>query len=499
MTDNQIEKALKLIVDSMGSESVTTNPEILKAYCQWNILEQDNYPLFAVTPKDTDELRFLTDIARKTGLNIVPVSSGPSHRKGGSFASGKAVVVDMSSMKKILRIDKRNKVALIEPGITFDELMVAAGKIGLRPLLPLLPRKSKSAIGSYIDREPVTIPKYHWDMTDPLLCIEAVLGTGDVFRTGSAAGPGTLEDQWKSGNAQKNPMGPAATDIEKIIQGAQGTMGLVSWGSVKLEKMPTIRDVNIIGFSNLQDAASTARDFCLRRLCEEILIMNRSALMSSLADILSLEESCFADIPDYVLVFVISGYEAYLPEERVAWQKRDCRKIIGNSGHKKLFSRELVGAVDKMLQKTSGDIYWKNMKKGFSKELFFLTTLNRIHIMEHTVKAAALEFKTDNEDIGIYIQPIQQGRSCHMEFFINCDPKQEREVEKASDLLQEAAFRLAHEGAFFSRPYEPWVEIAYGRCPDTVSALRKIKKIFDPDNVLNRGKLCFNGGEKNDS
>ncbi len=69
------------------------------------------------------------------------------------------------------------------------------------------------------------IPKYHWDTTDPMLCTEIVFGTGDIFRTGSAAGPGSLKEQWAHGGAQKNPMGPAQTDFARIVQGSQGPWG----------------------------------------------------------------------------------------------------------------------------------------------------------------------------------------------------------------------------------------------------------------------------------
>ena len=38
----------------------------------------------------------------------------------------------------------------------------------------------------------------------------------------------------------KNPLGPGQTDLMKIVQGAQGTMGIVTWASVKLEVKPSI-------------------------------------------------------------------------------------------------------------------------------------------------------------------------------------------------------------------------------------------------------------------
>jgi FAD/FMN-containing dehydrogenase len=54
-----------------------------------------------------------------------------------------------------------------------------------------------------------------------------------------------------------------------------------------------------------------------------------------------------------------------------------------------------------------------------------------------------------------------------------------------------AAGALANRGAFFSRPYGPWADMAYRRDAGTTMALRKVKGIFDPNNVMNPGKLCF--------
>ena len=46
-------------------------------------------------------------------------------------------------------------------------------------------------------------------------------------------------------------------------------------------------------------------------------------------------------------------------------------------------------------------------------------------------------------------------------------------------------------GAFFSRPYGELVEIAYQRSRDTAEMQKKVKGIFDPNSILNPGKLCF--------
>ena len=151
----------------------------------------------------------------------------------------------MSGLKEIVRVDRRNRVAMIEAGLTFTELIPELEKEGLRLNMPLLPRAGKSVIGSMLEREPVIMPKYHWDIADPLLCTEVIFGSGDLFRTGSAAGPGTLEEQWEVGAAQEVASGPSQADWYRIIQGAQGTMGIVTWATIRCERLPRLENVNL--------------------------------------------------------------------------------------------------------------------------------------------------------------------------------------------------------------------------------------------------------------
>jgi FAD/FMN-containing dehydrogenase len=117
-----------------------------------------------------------------------------------------------------------------------------------------------------------------------------------------------------------------------------------------------------------------------------------------------------------------------------------------------------------------------------------LTTLDRVPDFIQVMEAEAQAAGYPQERIGVYIQPIQQGRNVHLEFTLYFGPA---DRAKAGELFTSASAALAEAGAFFSRPYGPWADLAYARCPDTVAALRKVKDMLDPDGVLNRGKLCF--------
>ncbi|MDY6795981.1 MAG: FAD-binding oxidoreductase [Actinomycetota bacterium] len=472
----------------VGDANVIDDPSLLATFRKAGAISGGEAAV-VVRPSSTTEVRELVILARAEGLNLVFLSSSAPRLRGDSVPSSEAVVVDLSRMNKIVRMDRRNKVALIEPGVTFEQLIPAVDAAGLKTLMPLLPKAGKSVLASALEREPIIIPKYHWDMTDPMLCTELVFGTGDLFRTGSAAGPGSLEQQWAVGGAQKNPMGPAQTDFVRVIQGSQGTMAAVTWCTLKLEVAPSIHRIYFVPDAKL----SRLVDFTYRalrpKLGDEWLILNSRALAIAIADDpAKISELAAAQAP-WTVIYGVSGYE-YLPEERMAYQEHDLASHAQAAGVTAI--PEVPGCsarrMERILAAPSGGPYYKTVPKGAFSDIFFLTTLDRVESFVSVMEEVCDNHAYPPHDLGVYIQPIQHGRNCHLEFTLYYYPE---DRDKAYALFADASRTLDEAGAFFSRPYGPWSELAYARCPDTVAALCKLKGILDPDNVLNRGKLCF--------
>jgi hypothetical protein len=65
------------------------------------------------------------------------------------------------------------------------------------------------------------------------------------------------------------------------------------------------------------------------------------------------------------------------------------------------------------------------------------------------------------------------------------------EIEKVRSLYHNAAIALLNEGAFFSRPYGELAPILYERAAGYTMALKRLKGLFDPQNIMNPGNLCF--------
>jgi hypothetical protein len=487
-----VEKArLEKIV---GAGNVTNKAVILDEYARDMSFVNPLRPAYVVKPRDAADVEKIVKLANETNTPLVPVSSGPPHFRGDTVPSiGGAVIVDLSGMKKIIRIDRTNRVAMCEPGVTFGELIPAVNKEGLRLNMPLMPRKTKSVIGSMLEREPVIMPKYHWDIADPLACVEIIFGNGDMFRTGAAAGPGTLEEQWVAGGSQKEAAGPGQVSLYRIIGGAQGTMGIVTWASFRCELLPSVEKPFVVSSSNIGKLFDFIHWIIRLRLVNECFVLNSSALAAMVARKYPKEYREIKDsLPPYVLIYNIAGYE-YLVEERMAYQVKDVNDIAQRTGVEPTEAAGKVSAIDliKMVNRVSDEPYWKLRAKGNCQDIFFVTIYDKIPGLIATMNDLADAAGYPAPDIGIYLQPIVQGSNCHVEFNLFYDPSNPKEVERVKKLSAEAINNLECQGAFFSRPYGENAGLIINKNAATVDALKKVKSIFDPNNIMNPGKLCF--------
>ena len=94
-------------------------------------------------------------------------------------------------------------------------------------------------------------------------------------------------------------------------------------------------------------------------------------------------------------------------------------------------------------------------------------------------------------DMGVYMQPLERGRACQVSISLPCDLNDENDVAGIRDLYVQISEDLDSAGAFFSRPYGAWADMVYRQTTAYTAALKEVKNIFDPNNILNPGKLCY--------
>ena len=484
-------EALSQIV---GNENVFDSAGILDQYSKDRSFENPIRPRYVVKPYNVEEVQGIVTWANYTGTPLIPISSGSPHFRGDTVPStGGSVIVDLSGMKKIIRISEQNRIAIVEPGVTFAELIPELKKNNLKLNIPLFPRSSKSVAGSLLEREPVIMPRYHWDLVDPLVCTELIYGTGDLFRTGSAAGPGTLEEQWEVGAAQNEMSGPIQADFGRLIQGAQGTMGIVTWVSIRCEQLPVLEEPFFIESHDLEKLLEFCHQGINSRLIDDCYILNRRNISNINGKVSPFShEDGNPSHQEWILYYMISGPK-YFPEEKLQYQLEEASKLTKSLGLKPVKSLGDASAYDfsKWLYSFSEDTNWKLGPRGSCYDIFFLSTCDNLSILNSVMKDAAEKAGYPVSEMGVYIQPLVQGVCYHCEYNLFFNPDDDKESNMVRELSTAALPALADAGAFFSRPYGPWADFAYNRDAQTTINLRKIKSIFDPNNIMNPGKLCF--------
>jgi FAD/FMN-containing dehydrogenase len=484
------------LTEIFGAENVSDDPKVLDEFSKDHSFAKPVRPLCVVFPRNKEDIKKMVRLANEHKIPLIPVSSGPPHLRGDTVPRQGGIIVNLCKMKKILRIDTRNRAVRVEPGVTFGELIPELEKHGLRISIPLLPRASKSVVTCYLEREPPLIPKYQFDYVDPLLTMEVVFGTGDEFRTGTASGPGSPEEMQSD---MVNPFGPGDIKYFKLLSGAQGTLGIITWAMVKAEVAPKLQKIYFVPFEKGEDVIEPINRLLkygvMGSVADEILALNNFNLAVILAEKWPEDfEVLRKKLSPWTLIICIGGYRR--AEERIKVQEKCLMEISqelaleptlslpGASGKEKLVRELLSKPWDK-------EPYWKLRYKGSCCEVFFLAPPSRAASFIPRVYEVAAKNGYPPADIGGYIQPIVQGHAYHMDFDLPYNPSDPKEIETTKKVYMELSEILMNMGAFFSRPYGYWADIVYWRYAEGVEILRKVKQVFDPNNVLNPGVLSI--------
>ncbi|MFW9969173.1 MAG: FAD-binding protein [Candidatus Odinarchaeota archaeon] len=484
MSEDQIYAEL---VKICGSKNISKDSALLETFSKDLSFFPKNNPKYIIWPKNKKQIQKILKIANSLDFSIVPVSSpsGPRHHADTIPRYNNEVILNLSKLNKIINIDKKNRVAMIEPGVTFDNLVPLLHKKGLKLIMPLSPRASKSVLTTALEREPPTIPRYMWDSSDPLLCTEVYFGNGELFKTGTAAGPGSIKQQKKSGQAQVNPMGPTQFSPFRVLQGAQGSIGIVTWVTIKLELLPSVQRVYHLQSDKIEDLLDLQHELLKYRLCDELIILNNLNLACLIKEKSEDITHLAVELPKWNLIFVISG-KGELADDRISYLEGDIEDILRDK-HLTLKQSTMIkeSEILKFINNPDNNP-WRLRLRGGYQDIFFISNYEKIN---HFI--SFVEQQVSN-NLGIYIQPINQGTSYHCEFDIYYNLDDEKEILDVKNKFLRTSIQLMDSGAFFNRPYGLWAKEVYKRHEDSTQiALKKVKKIFDPNNILNPGVLCF--------
>ena len=487
------ETLVKDLAAMTGAERVLSDRETITQYSQDTSLAHARKPAVVVRVKSTAEVQQVVKYANEHSIPVTPRSSGVGFYGAGIPEQG-GIIIDLTLMKRIMKVDTRNKWALMEPGVTYGELQQELAKHGMRALNPLLPHKDKSVITSTLEREPKLTPKHHLDET--ILTMEMVLPNGDLFRTGAMAMPASAPEKVpvEAHSDLCNSMGPGI-DWYRLIPGSLGTYGIVTAMNMKIAYLPVKQKIIFFGFKHLEDAIEAFYKIERRQIGDECFLLNNQYLAAILATAPEEIEHISSVLPPFVLILNVTAGE-WFPQEKMDYQMEALAEISRTYLLQPMESLPGIQEAEKTIaerlyQPWDNGTYWKFRARGAAQEIFFLTPLKRAPEFFATMKKIAAEHDYPAAQIGLYVQPKQWGRAFQMELSLPYNPESPAERETVERLYLQASSALINQGAFFYRIYDSWAEPVYSRTGNLHETLKKIKKILDPRDILNPGRLAF--------
>lgn len=484
------------LVELFGAQNVSAEPEVLAQYASDKSFTQALSPDYVVKAQNADQVEALVKWANEAKVPLIPVSSGGTHYKGDTVPTVPgAVIVDMSEMKKVIMINRTHRIAIVEPGVTYGEFLEALAKENMTVSMPLPPRAEKSVLTSALETEPRMNALHQWCFLDPVRCVEVIWGDGNRMYTGEAGGSvRNLEQQWKEDKWQWDAVGPFMLDYYRMLTGAQGTMGIATWASIRCELAPQAQKAFIVPARSLEELIEFSYKVLRLRFSDTFFIMNRAQLASLMgkdaADVKALKEK----LPPWAAIVTVCGRD-FLPEMRVAQQEADIAEIAQSYGLKLLSSVPGLKGTDllsRLSKPCEAGSYWKETAKGCFQDIFFATTLDKTPGFVSKMYELAESIGYDTGEVGVYLQPENMGTSYHCSFTLPYSDKSLKETRVVKQLFEKASTEFASMGAYYLRPYGIWSKLQLNKDATSYKALEQLRGIFDPNGIMNPGKLINN-------
>lgn len=191
-------------------------------------------PLAVVRPANTAEVARVVELAAGAGVPLTARGSGTG-LSGACIPAEGGVVVAFDRMNEILEIDLDNHVAVVQPGVTLDQLDEALVPHGL--VYPVFPGESSASLGGNVATNAGGMRAVKYGVTrHQVLGLEAVLGTGEVIRTGG-----------------KFVKATTGYDLTQLVVGSEGTLALVTEVILRLSPRLPFATTVLAPFATLGD------------------------------------------------------------------------------------------------------------------------------------------------------------------------------------------------------------------------------------------------------
>lgn len=455
-----MEEGLKeRLIRIVGKKNVS-DALIDRIACSMDFSEHRHDPAGAVWPTSTGEVSEILKLADRERIPVTP-------RGAGTGATGMAVpkkgglVLDLVRMNQILKISIEDRLAVVQPGVVYADLQKALLPHGF--CFPPDPASGKVAtIGGNVATNAGGIKGAKYGTTrDYVLGLEIVLPDGRVMRTG--------------GSCMKSVSG---FDLTRLFVGSEGTLGVITEIRLKINPIPAASSTTLAAFDRLANAGKAVSQ------------LMHSGIVPSVCEILDrytidlLLEHTAADLPRCQAVILVET-DGYTQTE-ADFQMAVVKKVFENN--QAIQIKQAASAAEAAglwaARKSLGSVIARYKPNFIVEDV--TVPMSRITELLLGIEAIAQAYGLDFVTFG----HAGDGNLHPHVLYDGSNPEECQRVEQAVAELFTLTCRLegtltGEHGIGLSKA--PFMALEHDQT--ALEVMTSLKKIFDPHNILNPGKM----------
>lgn len=217
----------------VGDDHVLLGDDIAEEYTHDECITVDAaVPDAVVRPADTGEVAAIASFCNEHGVPLTARGAGTGLSGAANPRAG-GVLLSFERMNAVLEIDADNHVAVVQPGVTLDQLDATLREHDL--VYPVFPGEYSASLGGNVNTNAGGMRAVKYGVTrHHVLGIEAVLATGEVIRSGG-----------------KTVKVSSGYDLTQLVIGSEGTLALVTEATLKLQPRLAHQATVLAPFSTL--------------------------------------------------------------------------------------------------------------------------------------------------------------------------------------------------------------------------------------------------------
>lgn len=424
---------------------------------QRNITELPDVVVFV---ESIEQVQAVVRLARKYKIPIICRGAG-TNVVGACRAEHGGIVLNFSKMNKILDISLENMTATVQPGVVLGELQKAVDKIGL--FYPPDPSNlAVSTIGGSIAQASGGAKTFKYGTTrDYVIDLKVVMADGEILRTGS--------------NTIKNATG---YNLNSLFVGSEGTLGIVVEATLKLIPKPEAKRVMMSYFDTVQSAVDAVNSIIEQRIFPTTLdFMDKNAIQT-------VEKFYPAGLlcdKEAALVVEVDGFE-----NAIEYQQKIIVSILEKCN---------ASAIQYSTNEEEYDKIWRARRSsmGACAKLKPNVTTDDVIVPRKNLSKLVLGIREICEKYNLDVCMVGHVGDGSIHPQIPIDYRDEDEYNRYKSAKSEIYELTASLGGILSGEHGIGAEkrdyIDKVVSPEALKYMRQIKKIFDPENILNPYKI----------